>query len=338
MFSGVAAITKARVLYANMLKKAQLLNIAKCKNVTEIASFLASSTYYKHCLKPLNLEDVHRGELEHLIKKQEFESYNKISKYSPRSVVHSFILESFEIAEILRFAMFLKLNKKEDYVPLMPSYLISKCILKFFTFKNVKNIRDLLKFLKSTRYYNILKFACADGEKLNYTVFEYELYKYFFSKLLNFVSFKTKNAELFELNRLIKSKIDNVNLCYIYREKFLANSNAEHIKSGVFPFGKKLNFKSMSGIINCKNKDEFEKIVKSFFPIINNFNLENIEIYSQIYEYKICKSYFHLSSNITTVFYCFLVLQRIEIQNLIHIIEGVRYGLTPEKIESILIV
>lgn len=338
MFPSIAAITKARVLYANMLKREQLLNIARCKNVAEIADFLASNTYYKTCISHLNLENIHRGQLEILINKHKFENYKKISRYAPEDSVHNFIMESFEIAEILRFVMFLKLNKKERYIPLLPNFLISKCKVKFLKLEGVKGVDGLLEFLKNTHYYNILKSACAGDDELSYTVFEYELYKYFFSKLLKFVNFKTKNIELFELNKLIKSKIDNINLCYVYREKILANCNAEQIKKRIFPFHKKLNSKTINNIINCKNKDYFGKAVGSFFPSVKDFKIEDIEIYSQINEYKICKSCFHMSSNIATVFYCFLVLQNIEVQNLTHIIEGVRYGMPPEKIENLLVV
>ena len=144
--------------------------------------------------------------------------------------------------------------------------------------------------------------------------------------------------ELFELKKLLKTKIDNINACYIYREKIIFNSEKEKIKEKIFPFYKNFKEEDIEKSLNSQNKNELEENLKRVYKKIKNFKLDEIENNLKNLEYKMCSHYINISLNLTTVFYCFYILQQIEIKNIIHIIEGIRYNLEKDEIRNYLII
>ena len=332
-FSNNITATKIRAMYGKMLKEAQYLEILNCKDIIEIFNYLKNNVQYKKILKNLENENLNREMLEKMLRKQAFESFAKVFRYINKNKIISLVVEYFEIVEILKVISIIFSNSTKKYTIDVPEYFVKKMNIKIKNFSNVKTIDNLIEVLKNTKYSKILKKLVSENKNVEiyYLKYEHCLYLNFFKKLLDTIKSNSKNVELSELKKLIKTKIETINLCIIFRENILFKGNADTIKQKIFPFYKKLDEEKVNELLNCKNKYQMEEILKENFNKVKNFNLEEIEQLTAKMEFCFCKNKLHISSNITTVFYCFFVLKKIEISNLVAIIEGTHYKLKKKK-------
>ncbi len=345
-FSNKAIIAKIRSIYGKQVSNNQLRELANCKNVETIASYLKNNTCYKNILQNIDENTIHRGQLENLLKQQNFNNYEKIYRYAndKKDVVFKIIIREFELLEILRIIVLLKANNPNKYIIGLPGYLISKCEINLLALARVENFENLLTVLRNTKYFKVLKkFTPTNNNKIDYAACEHALYEQFFKNTFELADERMARFEKLEFKKLITLQIDYLNICSIYREKVLFNSNDEKIKRRIFPFHRILNNEKIKNLIDSKNDEEFESKLKQIFKNPNNLNemLQNknhhIESYFAKLNHKICKQFLHLSSNVSIVFYAFHELAKIEISNLIYAIEGVRYGVSAKEIEKLFI-
>ena len=347
IFSDNSVIAKTRTMYGNMLKSKQYEDLIMCKSVPDIAAYLKNHTTYSTILSNVNEVTIHRGQLEVFLKKQAFENYSKIYHYlnNNENDMFKMIIEEFEILEILRMILLLKANNPSEFIVSLPGFLISKCHVNLLKLAKVRSFDDLLTCLNNTHYYKVLfKHKPTHEEpKINYISCEHSMYNHFFKRLYSMINHKAKKSERIELNHLIGTRLDILNICNIYREKVLFKSNPEQIKRRIFPFFRSLTKDKIEEAITSSDSDQLNKLMQNLFA--NNYEINKIsetevyyiENYASRLKNKLCKHYLHLSNNVSTVFYAFYVLSQIEISNLIYIIEGIRYKVSPNEIKNLLI-
>lgn len=351
IFSDNVVIAKTRAMYGNMLKSKQYEDLMTCKSVPDIATYLKNNTIYSNILGNVNEVTIHRGQLEDLLKKQAFENYSKIYHYlnnnnsSNENDMFRMIIEEFEILEILRMILLLKANNPNEYIVSLPGFLISKCHIDLLKLAKVRSFDDLLECLSNTHYYKILfkNKPTEENPKIDYISCEHSLYNYFFKRLYSMINDKTKKYEKIELNKLVGTRLDNLNICNIYREKVLFKSDPQQIRKRIFPFFRLLTKDKIEKAISSSDSDQINKLIQELFA--NDDKISNIsdkevcyiENYTSRIKYKLCKQYLHLSNNVSTVFYAFYILSQIEISNLIYIIEGIRYKVPPSEIKNLLV-
>ena len=182
-----------------------------------------------------------------------------------------------------------------------------------------------------------------ENPKIDYISCEHSMYNHFFKRLYNMINNKTKKSEKMELNHLVGTRLDNLNMCNIYREKILFKSDPKQIKKRIFPFFRSLTKDKIEKAISSSDSDQINKLIQELFANDDKINKISdkevcyIENYTSRIKYKLCKHYLHLSNNVSTVFYAFYVLSQIEISNLIYIIEGIRYKVPPSEIKNLLV-
>lgn len=343
-----AVVAKIKAIYGKKIQKNQLIELSNCKSVSAIASYLKLNTSYSKILKNVDENTIHRGQLENLLKQQNFNNYEKIYHYlSKRNVsIFKLAIEEFEMLEILRMVLLLNANNVKDYITNLPTYLISKCGINLLKLAKVETYENLLTLLKPTQYYKPLKKLEPSNEtqKIDYFSCEHELFKQFFKRTFQVVKQNVKKSEQKELKNLIKLRIDHINICRIYRLKVLLNESNEKINKLVFNFHKVLNDEKIKSLINSKNSKEFGLKFQEFFHTSkasqNLFNEKDFYIENLIakLDHKAYKKLIHLSNNFSTVFYAFHKLSQIELSNLIYAIEGVRYGIMAKEIQELYVV
>ena len=331
-------ITKIRAIYGKMIKKDEYKNILSCSNIKEFVDLIQNRILYKEILEVLDRNNLNIDKVEKFIKNKALLNYARIYKLIKENKILNHLIRYFEIDEILRITTLIEENRTKIYVVDLPTYLALKCKINIFEFSKIENFEELLNVLKNTKYEKFLLKNFNEKNGVDFLKFEHMLYKDFFKNLLKTIRDKTKNVELYELNRLIKTKIDILNSFYIFREKIIFKTGKEEIEKRVFPFYKNLKKEKIEKILEAQTANQMEEDFKKVYSKINEFKLEKIETNLKQKEYDLCKHYLNISQNVTTVFYCFFILQKIEVENLIHIVEGIRYNLKKEEIENFLII
>ena len=347
IFSDNVVVSKIHAMYGKMLTSKQYDDLLTCKSVPDIAAYLKNNTSYSNILENVNEISIHRGQLENFVKKQSFENYSKIYRYlsGGGNRMFNMIIEEFEMLEVLRMILLLKAGNPDEYIVSLPGFLISKCRINLLELAKIRSFENLLNFLAKTPYHSVLskQEVPKDDSEIDYVECENSLYENFFKRMFDMIENKSKRSEKLELRRLVGTRIDNLNICSIYRQKVLFNLDSDQIRDRIFPFSKALTPDKMEKIISSSDFDQMNKILKEMFLIddgaVKASEEENfyIERYTSLVRHRICRHYLHLSKNLSTVFYAFYILSQLEISNLIYIIEGVRYKITSNEIKKLLV-
>ena len=347
IFSDNVVVAKIHAMYGKMITPAQYEELVACKSVPDIASYLKNSTSYSNVLENANEILIHRGQLENFIKKQSFENYSKIYRYINKNGngMFNMMIEEFEMMEVLRMILLLKAGKSDEYIVSLPGFLISKCKINLIELAKVRSFESLLEFLSKTQYHDVLskQELPEDDSEIDYVECENSLYENFFKRMFNMIENKSRRSEKAELRRLVGTRIDNLNICSIYRQKVLFKLDSDQIRERIFPFSKTLTPDKIEKILSSSDFEQMNKTLKQMFLIDDGALKASeeesfyIERYTSIVRHRICRHYLHMSSNLSTVFYAFYILSQLEISNLIYIIEGVRYKITSNEIKKLLV-
>lgn len=345
-----AIVAKIKAIYGKKIQKNQLIELSSCKDVSSIASYLKSKTSYSKILEQIDENTIRRGQLENLIKQQNFNNYEKIFHYLSKNnkTIFKLAIDEFEILEILRIILLLKANNMKEYITSLPAYLISKCKINLIRLAKVKTFEELLNSVKRTRYYKILAGVGPKDEtqEIDYNACEHALFTQFFEEMFTTIEKNVKKNEQSSLKKLIKQQIDYLNICRIYRSRLIFNENRQKIVKKIIPFHGILNEQKINSLIESKTSEEFGSKFDSFFHaskhyknILNFFNGENcyIENFTDKLSYRIYKRLIHISNSFSIVFFSFHKLAQIELSNLIYAIEGVRYGVESKEIQNLFV-
>ena len=105
-----AILAKARAMYGKSLSETDYKQLIDCRNVPEVAAYLKTRTCYSSVLTGLNESEVHRGQLEPMLRQDIYFDVFALSRYAKdkRLVFIDFIISGMEIEQIIRCITLLK--------------------------------------------------------------------------------------------------------------------------------------------------------------------------------------------------------------------------------------
>lgn len=316
---------KLKGMHASHLTKEELYELVRANNIKEAIYFL--KTKFPQ-LENIN-ENMHRKELEQELNNLFIISILKIYKYLNKNEKEIFMqfLSKYEINCVKN--VFRNVTTNRDSSVSLKN--IDNWTTKMFTdidgINQIKEESDFLELIKNQDYYKIFKEYEMQIKNAPLEEIEVKIDKYYFDKVYHLAEKENK-----ELQDIIGTEIDLLNIIWIYRAKKYFNYTEEEIKNIIIPVNYNLN--KVNELLSVNSPEEI-------FDIISNTkykNLfqkeENLEHDKNEYLYKKYKKYFKTKLfNICTVF-CSINLIDIEIKNIINIIEGIRYNVDKLEIQK----
>ena len=113
-----AIVTKARTMYGRRLKKKDYDELLRKTTVSEVAAYLKNYSRHSKTLSSYNENTIHRGQLENLIRREEFDMYIRLCNFEHlhgQNQFYDYILRRMEIEQILYRIMLLNTNRSEEY-------------------------------------------------------------------------------------------------------------------------------------------------------------------------------------------------------------------------------
>ena len=140
-----AILAKARAMYGKCLSDNDYRQLMDCRNVSEVASYLKSRTNYRAVLAGLNENEVHRGQLEPILRQNLYYDISSLSRYArDKSLVFSnFIISEMEIEQIIRCLTLLNIGKSEELIYSVPMALDSFTKVSFEALTKVRSLQYL---------------------------------------------------------------------------------------------------------------------------------------------------------------------------------------------------
>ena len=335
--SSNAILTKVRAIFGQRLTEADYAQMARKKDVGEVAAYLKERSTYAKALRNIRETEVHRGQLEALLRKDTFYKYAALRRYDfSGSGFYDFILIRLEVREILRRLSYIQAGQHDAYVADLPSYLIQRTSFSLKALAEADSFDDLLLCLQGTPYRQLLTGLTLDGSKSAYLRCEFALYHYYYQFLFDSIDHHFHGKTRSEMRQILLCEIDTRNIETVFRLKRFYQMEDEEIRSLLQPWSGALKKEQIDRMLAAGTTAEMAAAAP-FLPTRSDLPEGFIELMTHSYRYRFDQKKLRFATNAPVAMYTFLTLRDIEVENDITVIEGVRYQIPQEEILHLLI-
>lgn len=318
---------KLKGMHASELTKEELYELVRLNNLKEAIYFLKAKFPN---LENIN-ENMHRKELEQELNNLFIINILKIYKYLNKNEKKIFMqfLSKYEINCVKNVFRNVTTNRDSSVSLKNIDNWTDKMFTSIMGINQIKEETEFLELIKSEEYYEVFKEYEEQIEDAPLEEIEVKLDSFYFRNIYNLAKKENK-----ELQDIIGTEIDLLNIIWIYRAKKYFYYSEEQIKEIIIPISYKISKNVMKELLSINRYEEiFDVISRTKYKDVLK-NEENLERDKNQYLYKKYIKYFKTKMfNICTAF-CSINLIDIEIKNIINIIEGIRYNIDKSEIQK----
>lgn len=338
--SSNALCAKAKAMYGYRIKEEGYSDLCRKQTLGEMVTYLKSQTKYSDVLQDVNVRNVRRRQLETALRREYFERCARLMKYAPKKHQDFYNQEviGIEVQLIVDKVVSIKEKNQASFSLEIPDYLASKMSFNIYGLINVDNYKDLVTYLRDTRYSKILA-------NFNFTTpiyindLELQFKSLYYGTYVTAIKNNFKGKEQKELLEVLSTSIELINITKIYRFKKYFKESNETIRNSLYLEHCRMSKTMLNSLIEARSaKEMLNLLANSKYNIyIGDKDYAYIEYYVEEIKYNIAKRYMRFSSDAPLVYLTYSILQKVEVDNLKHIIEGIRYNRDASSIEEMLI-
>lgn len=338
--SNYAIVAKARTMYGKRITPKQYDEMIHCRSVQDVANYLKTKTHFAETLQEADTSNIHRGHLENLLRRSMFDQYAKLYTYisNGEDNLFHYIIMKEEIAEILRMVLLLKAGNAKNFIIDLPGYLIRRSKINLLGISKVTRFDELVALLDGSDYAAILRRFQPAGEQagIDYVGCEHAFYAYYYNKLFGLVQKNRNAAEARELKNLVRVQIEILNIEHIYRAISYLDIPKEKIVHSLYPYYYHLSANTLEEMMACKDQSALDQILVQtvYYQKFYGQNYPYIEDYTKRFVHQMSRRNLHFYTSAPLIFYSYYNISQIELQNIITIIEGIRYQVPENEIKA----
>lgn len=341
-FSSNVVLSKARAKYGKRLTAQNYNDLLSCQSVAEVADYLKNQTDYGKVLSGMPQSEIHRGRLEARLRQKLLEDNASLCRYeiTVGEDFSQYFIRRNEIEQILRAVLFLDAGTPEDFLFTMPMFLMRHSRVDFKALGRIRSFDDLLGVLAHTPYQKILEpFRPKENGWINFAGIENALYSFLYSFMSGMIDRRTSGETARQLGDILKSFLDLTNFISIVRLKLYYHANPEAIRKVLLPYG---NFSEhvFDRLLACNTQEEFLSVLRS--TSLGKHTLQHphdsIGMIPQKMNFRLCRHYINFSTHPPVVLISYVFLNEAEMHDIVTIVEGIRYRLSPDEIRKLLVV
>ena len=342
-----ALAAKCRSMKGRLLTKEQYFALAGQPGLPEAVEYLKSSTAYSQLLADAEPTHIHRARLEQLLEKNLLDAYAKLYTFTSGNERKFFglLIEEFTINYLLDAIRATDYDDSMEFYHI-PSFIREHSKIDFTRIFRTDSKEEILAALKPSDYYDTL--APVMNDQTSFGDIESELVRAYYKKLMKKIPGLFSGEELCDILGAVHSRIDMINIAVILRMRrfrtLRGDSDSVSLElTEVFPrlipiFGR-LRESDISEL--CSANLSVADTISRFCEIERRpvFELdENSSTgeYGSRLIFARSKKLAGKSSAAAALGY--LTLLGTETDNLIYILEALRYGLSKDSICAKLIV
>lgn len=337
-YSAVAA--KLKAMHARFLTHEDFEELLSKKNVKDICIYLKATDAYGETFADTDVNNIHRGQMEITVRNEMYEEYVRLYNFIDRSGrgILNFWFMRQEIDFLKRMIRHLYTHESvtDDEVELgrFEAFFNTHTRIKRDLILNATSLSDCIAACAETPYSKTL--ARAENLEADFFTTGMMLDGFYYDALWRAInrSAAPKQRELFK--QLIGSKIDMLNLMWIYRGKKYFSFSNELIFPYLLPVRHRLSADDISALVGAETVDKFLELVSHTHYAVLFENLGERFVEENYYKLlgKAAKTIFANHTQSLAAVYAYLYLKEMELQRITTIVEGVRYGLNTDAIRK----
>lgn len=343
-FSSKAIMAKCKAMYGQHLTAQQYQELMHCTSVSAIASYLKEEPAYQQALASVRPDAIYRAQLERMLRKSRHAQYAGLMRYdfSASDSFYRCLMRTGEIEQILELIRLLNAGYPERFAKQYPVFLEHGASFSFEALAQVREFPQLLQVLERTPYAKALEpFEPEEaGQSIDYTGCETALYADYYRRLEQTVDQLFRGRVRSQLQELIETHVELINIRTIYRMKtFFPDAEPDRIRRLLLPSWRRISAAELEQFLSAPTAGEFRTALSGsrYSKYFGSDDLVDIDYRADRVEYHLARRFMHFASDAPTAFMAFMVLTQLELENIVTIIEAVRYGTPPEEIASMLI-
>ncbi|CUX72269.1 V-type ATP synthase subunit C [Clostridium sp. C105KSO15] len=337
-YSGIT--TKVRAMESHLITDSQFREMAAIETVSDAVEYLRRLPAYEGLFANLEGVALHRGAIEQrliLSLYQDFAKLYRFANLTQRKFLDLYFMH-FEI-DILKkcFRNAMGRNRLDIDLSVFQDFFEKHSKLDLMKLSSSADLREFITNLEGSVYYDLLSHL---DDRDQPTLFDYEVH-------LDLLYFKTiwrvmgkyltrKEQEL--LARCFGSKLDLLNVQWIYRSKKYYHQQPADIYSLLIPINYHLNKEQITKMVETATLEEFFSVLRTtFYGRKSDWETAEIPNLEQLTQEILDKIYLSSSRqnpySIATL-NTYLYFKEEEIQKIITLIESIRYRVSPDEIIS----
>lgn len=343
-YSGIT--TKVRAMESHLISVSQFREMANLEDVRSAAEYLRQQPAYADIFTDLDDTKLHRRYIEQLLTLSKYRDFTKLYRFSnlsQRKFLDLYFMH-YEIDIIKKCLRNVMSRQKIDLdLSMFRDFFDKHSDIDLVSLAQADNLQELIAGLEGSIYYKLLTEtgdAMQDGTS---TLFDYEL-------KMDLLYFKTiwkakekllSKKELKILNQCFGCHLDMLNVQWIYRSKKYYSLPTADIYALLIPVQYRLKAEDIRRMAEAATLDDFFAALKNTYygniptaEVQEHPDLEalNEQIQNRIYHMVSRKNPYSIA-----ILDSYLYFKELEKQRLITTIEGIRYGLAPGEIISLVI-
>lgn len=323
-----AVNAKVKALKGKMLKEEDFLKLLQSKDLKTALMYLKENTRYGELLQNYDFNNIHRGYLEIILNKYYTKVFNKFINYfngEYRKLVKNLFLK-WEIEDLKVIIRGKYIGRDKDVIE---SKLVAENSLNTIDYGYLlssKSTDEVIERLKGSIYYHGIKNLANDVSKKGLFRIETELDFVYFSILRKELKHLDKqNKEILKV--IIGLEADLSNLSWIYRGKKFYDITQEELFNYTIYDGYKLSPEDIKSLCYTKTIKDFHDVIEQthYAWIYEVDNSNTIELREKEFQKKYFNKFIRENRSDFSVVISYLILYRIEIREIISILEQKRY-------------
>lgn len=332
-----AVNTKIKAMEGFWLKKSQYKELVECNNLREALVYLRDKTKYGETLKQYNIEELHREQLEIILKKQYISNFNKLSHYlrDDYRKLLKVIFTRFEVEDIKVIIRGKFIGKRTEDLEQRISYRCSMSTINYDELLQADKVSQVIDKLKGTIYYKYIYNLVDSIEKDGLFRIEMALDSVYFIQLRKFIK-KLSKEDKEVVEKINGIQADLLNIQMIYRGLKYYKLPSEILFNYAVHDGCKLKKEDLKRLCYSKSVDDFYNRIKTtaykdtFYS--NNFEDHLLEKEMLVFLQKLYLRYKSDAKMNISVVLAYLELSLLECRNIISIVENKRYSQNSDEI------
>ncbi|MCX7614365.1 MAG: V-type ATPase subunit [Clostridiales bacterium] len=329
--------SKVRALYSKRLRTEDYKRLTGMHSIAEVVSYLKRHPSWEKTLSQVDEFSAHRGYLEAVLRRSLLDEFDRMLNFIPTADkgLTRFVIEQFEIDLILSFLRYYSLGMLEDFSVDLPEPFSKRSRISLPALNSAKTYQDLLTSVRRTPYYGALtRLAPTVEQSLDYYTIELVLWQIYYDTFFSVIHKNYSGETRKLLLDFLGAQVDLENISRVLRLKM----NFQVASSELIDYMIHSNYKISDDFLRSLSEAEMEEDIiaqlmrSPYRKIFANRKLNDIMVY--MFDYYVSESRKLIFHSSPSIYLCivYLNLKKAEISNLVHIIESVRYSVTPENI------
>ena len=341
-----ATAAAIRTAYGHRLRAPDYRDLMNMHSVSEVVSFLKETDGYRGLLADLEPAYTHRGHLEMLLKRNLFTQCLHFCslEHLQDTPFFRFFIYDYEIRELVKKIQLMP-GGPQAYISAMDAWLDPYLSFSQEKLARAETMDEVIAALSGTPYAAVIKKHLAQyGSGNNYTALEIALRACYLERILQEAENTVQGTDLDALHKLIGEQVDLINLINAYRLKRVFHADPETLRSMRLPIQGRLPQRVCEQLYAVPDISGFIDVLKTTrYGRMMDWNPSEapesvqLERAFQSLRWQTARSALHFSGHAAVSLYAVHVLYHIEVNNLITIIEGIRYGKSVSYLQSLLI-